>query len=117
MSELHVEVNSRVLPKYEPVTLPSGNRVALTPPIDDTYWLARVPVSVDQAVVCFPKFGVIGIGFQREEDWNTNLPSTCSAEDIFRHIQHNLSCEATEETCLAAIRLLQEWIAAEVTVR
>jgi hypothetical protein len=67
-------------------------------------------VGGDQAVVAFPKFGLIAIGFQREKDWNTNLPSSLSAEEIYNHIKHNKTDTPKEEDCLGAIRMIQEHI-------
>lgn len=88
--------------------------VTFTPPIDDEYWAYRVIVSPKQAVVGFPKFFTIGIGFAFEEDWNTNLPYTSSAEDIYEHIAHNKADDAvSRETCLQAIRLIQDAVAAD----
>ena|ERR1051325_2782975 len=109
---LHVEVNQRTLSAWKP--LQCGTTVlAITPPLDQDYWVMRVPVSAQQAIVCFPKFFTIGIGFQREEDWNTNLPYTCPAEEIFQHIAHNKGDDAIpDEQCVNAIRLLQETITA-----
>lgn len=100
---MHIEYNST---KVED----TGNlgRVMITPPIDENYWLMRVPLSDKQAIVCFPKFMQMGIGFQHEEDWNTNLPSTCDAERIFNHIKHNKGDDTIpDDDCLAAIKLLQ----------
>ena len=86
--------------------------ISITPPLDEDYWLMRVPVSKTQALVCFPKFGTVGIGFQHEEDWNTNLPYTCEAEEIYNHIQHNRgNRHIAKAACLEAIRLLQSAIA------
>ena len=91
--------------------------VAVTPPITSDYWTYRVAVGHGQAVVGFPEFFTIGIGFQEEEDWNTNLPFTCSAEDIYAHIEHNKGNDAiTREDCLAAIRMVQEAAAADEEV-
>lgn len=85
-----------------------GDGILVTPPIDGDYWLMRVPLSDKQAVVCFPKFLTIGIGFQQEDDWNTNLPWTCGAEKIFDHIRHNKGDESiSDEDCLSAIKMLQ----------
>ena len=106
---LHIEYNakrvrdlSQVAPAY-----------MVTPPIgSEDYWLARVPLSSTQAIVAFPKFGVIGIGFQQEDDWNTNLPSTCEAEKIFAHISHNKGDPSIADAdCLTAIRMIQDAIA------
>ena len=62
----------------------------LTPPVGaEGYWSYRVRLSGKQAVIGFPKFGTIGIGFAEEEDWNTNLPYSVDTEQIFSHIKHN----------------------------
>lgn len=81
----------------------------ITPRIDEDYWAYRVKVSDTQAVVGFPKFTTIGIGFAVEEDWNTNLPYTCSAEEIYAHIEHNKGDDTIPaERCVEAIRMVQE---------
>ena len=87
---------------------PIGGWLAITPPIDEDYWAYRVQLGGGQAIVGFPKFGTIGVGFATEEDWNTNLPYTCTAEEIFAHIRHNKGvANATDEECVTAIRLIQ----------
>ena len=81
----------------------------ITPQIDESYWTFRVVLSARQAIVCFPKFTGFGIGFQQEDDWNTNLPYTCTAEQIYRHIRHNQGDASIKKpTVLAAIRLCQQ---------
>lgn len=81
----------------------------LTPAIDEDYWTYRVRLGDKQAIVGFPKFGTIGVGFAVEEDWNTNLPYTCDAERIYEHIEHNKADEAiSREDCLTAIRMVQD---------
>lgn len=86
----------------------------LTPPISEDYWSYRVRVADGQAIVAFPKFGTIGVGFAVEEDWNTNLPYDSSAETIYDHIEHNRGDESiTRETCIAAIRMIQDAITAD----
>jgi len=93
----------------QPDTTGGDGVVMITPLIDEDYWEYRVRLSETQAIVGFPKFGTIGIGFAQEEDWNTNLPYTCDAEMIYDHIAHNKADEAiTREDCIAAIRLVQE---------
>lgn len=88
---------------------PDGTSVVVTPAIDEDYWAYRVRLSETQAIVGFPKFGTIGIGFAVEDDWNTNLPYRCTAEEILAHIGHNKGDEAiSDEDCLVAIRLIQE---------
>ena len=58
--------------------------------------------------VGFPKFMQIGIGFQQEEDWNSNLPSTTSAEDIFNHIKDNKGDDSIpDERCIEAIEMIR----------
>jgi hypothetical protein len=87
-----------------------GN-VGITPPIDESYWLYRVHLFKDQYIVAFPKFWVIGIGFSQEEDWNTNLPSSCPAEQITDHIWHNHKYDKiTREQTIQAITLIQDYI-------
>ncbi len=93
---------------------PTLGGLMLTPPVDETYWSYRVKLSETQAVLAFPKFITIGIGFAQEEDWNTNLPWTCGAQEIFDHIAHNKGDDAIgDEDCLAAIRMLQDAIRAD----
>lgn len=86
--------------------------IAITPPLDEDFWSYRVKVSDRQAVVGFPKFFTIGIGFAEEEDWNTNFPYTCDADEIFEHIKHNKGDESiADEDVREAIRLIQAAIA------
>lgn len=93
---------------------PTIGGVSITPPIDEAYWSYRVKLTDTQAIVGFPKFFTVGIGFAVEEDWNTNFPYTCSAEEIYEHIKHNAGDDAiTREDCLAAIRMIQEAVTAE----
>ena len=90
------------------IVMPSGGLVSMTPPIDEDYWEFRVRLTDTQAIVGFPKFNTIGIGFAVEEDWNTNLPYRCDAEDILDHIWHNAGEESiTREDVLEAIRMVQ----------
>ena len=101
---MQIEYNSKVFKNTGNI----GNGVMVTPPIDKDYWMMRVPLSDKQAIVCFPKFGVVGIGFQNEEDWNTNLPSSCDAKEIFKHIKHNKGDESIpNDDCIKAIQILQ----------
>ncbi|HQV15711.1 MAG TPA: hypothetical protein PK620_12405 [Denitromonas sp.] len=101
---MHLEYNSNVVKSNGVI----GNSVAITPPIDENFWMMRVPVSDRQAVVCFPKFFTVGIGFQHEEDWNTNLPWTCGAAEIYEHIKHNKGDDGIADAdCVKAIEMLQ----------
>ena len=110
MSEIVVEVNGAFAEANTVFGVgDKGGLCMITPPLDEDYWLFRVPVSDRQAIVGFPKFLTVGVGFQREEDWNTNLPYTCEAKEIFDHIEHNRGDDSiTEETCIAAIEAIQK---------
>jgi hypothetical protein len=83
--------------------------IMLTPPVSEDYWLFRVRVGNGQAIVGFPKFRTIGIGFAQEEDWNTNFPYTCTTEETWEHIKHNKGDAAiADEDCIQAIRMVQD---------
>lgn len=85
-----------------------GLSLIITPPLDEDYWLFRVKLHADQAIVGFPKFATIGVGFAQENDWNTNLPYTCPAGQIFDHIKHNKQYdEIADDQCLEAIKMVQ----------
>ena len=113
MSELILEVRGQ---KDETPQL-GGGTVMITPPISEEYWSYRVKLFGEQAIVGFPKFFTIGIGFAvEEEDWNANLPYSSSAESICDHIWHNRKYdEITREDVISAIRLIQERIGRELT--
>lgn len=88
--------------------------IMLTPPVGEDYWAYRVRVADGQAIVGFPKFSTVGIGFAVEDDWNTNLPYTCDADEIYEHIEHNRGSDTiTREVCVAAIRLIQDAVVAD----
>lgn len=84
-----------------------GGAASLAPLVDEKYWAYRVRVSRKQAVLGFPKFGTIGIGFAVEEDWNTNLPYTCHTNEIYAHTEHN-RLGVRPSLCLQAIKMIQE---------
>jgi hypothetical protein len=108
---LHVEVN-RDFAEAETAIRAGNSTVMVTPPLDEEYFIARVVMHRDQAIVVFPKFGVIGCGFAKEKDWNTNLPITCDAAEIWRHIKHNRKYRSiTDKRGLLAITMLQNWCA------
>jgi hypothetical protein len=83
--------------------------IMMTPAIgDDDYWIYRVRLSKTQSIIAFPKFGVVGIGFAKEDDWNTNLPSSCTAEKIYNHIKKNKGdSKITKAKCIEAIKMIQ----------
>ena len=106
--DLTLQVNSNDI--EDPAIFQAGETtVMMTPPVgDEDYWLFKVMVSDKQSIVGFHKFMQIGVGFQLEEDWNTNLPSTSSAEEIFNHIDHNKGDDAIhDERCIEAIKMIQ----------
>jgi hypothetical protein len=106
---LNIEINEKFVQSKDTIPLGEGATMMFTPPINEDYWLFRVKLFEDQAIVGFPKFGTIGIGFAQEEDWNTNLPYTCDAEQIYDHIKHNKQYEQiADEQCLEAIKLIQK---------
>lgn len=107
---MQIEVNDQFQPAdTEFGTL--GRVMSITPPIDAGYFIARVQLFADQAIVIFPKFFTIGCGFAQEEDWNTNLPISVKAEQIYEHIKHNKKYPAiTKGQCIEAIRMLQRWL-------
>ena len=95
-----------------------GNTVAMiTPPLNQDYWLFRVPLFKDQAIVCFPKFVTIGIGFAIEDaNWNTNLPYCFSPEQIYNHIRVNKKYdEISKADCIQAIAKIIEHCKAYMT--
>ena len=105
---LTLESNSNVM-SDKPLTVDGNVVVMVTPPIGEDYWSVRVAVTGDQAIIGFPKFGTIGIGFQHEDKgWNTNLPYTCEAPEIYDHIKVNRRT-ASRATCIRAIKMIQTW--------
>lgn len=105
---MKVQINSKFMESNTEIKL-GKSLIAFTPPIDEDYWLFRVPLSDNQAIVGFPKFWTIGIGFQVEEDWNTNLPFSCDAEEIYKHIAHNKGDDSiSDDACIDAIKLIQK---------
>lgn len=102
-----VEFNTRFQPADD--TFVIGKAVAMiTPPVGQDYWLFRVKLFKDQAIIAFPKFGTIGIGFAiEEENWNTNLPYSVCPEQLYDHIRANKKYdEITKESCIQAIKLI-----------
>lgn len=105
-NKLQLEVRDGALPADQLGHI--GEGVMMTPAIGEDFWIFRVKVSDTQAILGFPKFGTIGIGFAEEEDWNTNLPYRCSTDEIWQHIDHNKGDDAIDDaTCVAAIEMVQ----------
>lgn len=106
---MNIEINAKFAPTDRPIPIINGGTVLLTPPLDADYYLARVSFDKN-AIQCFPKFTTIGIGFAKEEDWNTNLPYSSSAETIWEHIKHNKGgARITKKQGIAAIQALQDY--------
>jgi hypothetical protein len=125
---LTLEVNSSFKATKEDLGLSLSPCIITTPAIGKKgYWLYRVKVSKTQAVIGFPKFYTIGIGFQKETDWNTNLPKFYTigigfqketdwntnlpfkvpTKEIFNHIKENKGKGPKDEDCIQAIQLIQ----------
>ncbi len=96
--------------RNQPDATPRIGAVMITPSVGEDYWSYRVRLTDRQAIIGFPKFNTIGIGFAVEdEDWNTNLPYTCGTEEIYEHIAHNAGDDLIlRADCIEAIRLIQE---------
>jgi hypothetical protein len=92
-----------------PVIKSGGVEIAFTPSIGENYWCYRVRLSDKQAVVGFPKFSTIGIGFAVEKaDWNTNLPYHVPVEKLFQHIKHNKGSRRIKDADVrTAIEMIQ----------
>lgn len=100
---LQLEIRSQIDAK------PNASGVMFTPAIDEDYWSYRVMLNDKQAIVGFPKFFTIGIGFAEEKDWNTNLPYTKPTEEIYSHIEHNKGDSTiSREDCLTAIQMIKD---------
>ncbi len=76
-------------------------------------WTHRVKLTDRQAILGFPKFATIGIGFAVEDDgWD--LPYTVDAERIYEHIACNKGDDLiSRQDCIEAIRLIQAAIIRE----
>lgn len=87
---------------------PVIGQMMLTPALGEGYWAYRVALTPRQAIIGFPKFSTVGIGFAVEEDWNTNLPYTCTTAEIFGHIAHNKGDDLiSDEDCVRAIEMIR----------
>lgn len=106
--ELKLEINQKLIRSNDEHKLPSGGVVLMTPCIDEDYWTLRVKLTKTQAIVGFPKFYTIGVGFAKETDWNTNLPYSCGTEELFNHIKDNKRYKSiSDEDCKKAISMIQ----------
>lgn len=81
----------------------------VTPKINEDFWQFRVKVDKEQAIVGFPKFSTIGIGFAKEDDWNTNLPYSTPTNELWGHIKCNkYFASIPDERCIQAIKMVQK---------
>jgi len=112
---MQLEMNKNVI-KDDSTIVGNGNVIMITPAIDEDYYIYRVKLYKNQAIVAFPKFGLIGIGFAIEEtDWNTNLPSDCSSEEIYQHIKCNKKYkQITKKMIIEAIDIIKEQIISDI---
>ena len=104
---LVLDVNEKYVRESPSVRL--GNAVVMVnPPVGVDYWVFKVRLYEDQAMIAFPKFGQMGISFLREERRNINLPAMSSAEDIWEHIKPNKKyMQITKKMGIKAIQMLQ----------
>ncbi len=108
MSKLVLEINQNQVDKTANFGN-SKNSIMICPSVDENYWTYRVKLYKDQSILGFPKFTVIGIGFSQEEDWNTNLPSSCGTKEIFNHIKHNKKYnEIKDNDVIKAIEMIRQ---------
>jgi len=111
MAKLQLEINKNLVEDQQVETLKKYG-LLMTPKLNEDYWFFRVKLNEKQSIVGFPKFGTIGIGFAKEDkDWNTNLPWSCDALEIYCHIRNNKGdTKITKQKCLDAIKLIQNTI-------
>ncbi|MEI6487732.1 MAG: hypothetical protein WCP52_02150 [Bacteroidota bacterium] len=107
-SQLILEVNKKYFGGDENNVKLGNTLFVITPPIDEEYWQFRVMVDKEQAIVGFPKFNTLGIGFAKEDDWNTNLPYNSSTNEIWEHIKRNkYFASISDKDCIKAIKMVQ----------
>ena len=105
---MELEVNKNCLDKTTHYVA-NDNHIMVCPPTSADYWMFRVKLHKDQAVLGFPKYGLIGVGFAIEKDWNTNLPTNSGVSSIVNHIKHNRKYKAiTDDMIKEAVELIIE---------
>ncbi len=108
-SPLVLEVNEKFKQDNCDFVTPNGGIISVTTNISEDYWVFRVKLYKDQAILTFPKFFQMGVGFAQEKKWNKNSPSSFTAERIYKHIKANKKYRAiTEAQCIEAINLIKE---------
>lgn len=106
-----LEMNKNIVEIFEKHVQETQNaRILIGGTCEEEDILFKVTLYKEQALIAFPKFTTIAIGFAVEEDdWNTNLPYTCDAEEIYNHIKVNKKYkEIKKKDCIKAIQLLQK---------
>ena len=107
--KLVLEVNKKFIDGDKNIHKLGNAIVMVTPKLDEDYWQFRVKVDKDQAIVGFPKFSTIGIGFAKEVNWNTNLPYDTDTTHLWNHIKENkYYTSIPDELCLEAIKMVQK---------
>ena len=107
-NKLVLEINKKYV-KEDGIIKTRVGTIMITPSIGEDYWQFRVKLSEKQAIIGFPKFGTIGIGFAKETDWNTNLPFSSDAQKIFKHIEENKGDKSISDAdCIKAIKMIQK---------
>lgn len=107
METTHLRLERRTQDNDTGVVGNENSAVLIAPFVCPDYWAYRVIVGETQAVLGFPKFNTIGIGFAIEDDWNTNLPYTSGTDQILDHIWHNAGDGVRREDARAAIEMIQ----------
>lgn len=117
---LKLETNTVYVPdpKKEGLTLLPDILMTPTSIGNEDYWLFKVQLSEKQSLIAFPKYTGYGIGFEHEEDWNTNLPYQCDAMKIYNHIKGNKAdADIDWRDCVSAIDMLRGACYMAVTIR
>jgi len=107
MTELKLEMSDNY---YQPdKSHIEGTNIMITPALGGENWVFRVRMSETQSLLAFKKFMTIGIGFDVEEDWNTNLPWSNDIMAIWEHIRCNKGDDGIlDSDCIRAIEMLQD---------
>jgi len=106
--KLKIEYNSQCVDRTIVEQTPFGHGV-ISPVVSDDYWLFRVPLFENQALLAFPKCFTMGIGFAQEEvEQNVNLPYECGIETILKYLKRNKKYEDISDAKIReAIKMLK----------
>jgi hypothetical protein len=117
--KLTLEVNQNCIDKTDKFVGENSNGqpfgFSICPVTSPDYWMFRVKLHREQAVLGFPKFGMIGVGMAVEKDGNTNLPLSPlrtpqeNAEKIANHIFCNKRYKViTKDMIVEAVRMIED---------